>query len=41
MKKKEKLKPSQRINKQALAYHKQEPKGKILVVPSKAVDTGR
>ena len=39
MKKKEKLKPSQRINKQALAYHKQEPKGKILVVPSKPVDT--
>ena len=39
MKKKEKLQPAQRINKQALAYHKQEPKGKILVVPSKPVDT--
>ncbi len=39
MKKKEKLKPSQKINKQALAYHQQEPKGKILVIPSKPVDT--
>lgn len=39
MKKKEKLKPSQRIDKQALVYHRQEPKGKILVVPSKPVDT--
>ena len=39
MKKKEKLQPAQRINKQALAYHKQEPKGKILVAPSKPVDT--
>ena len=39
MKKKETLNPTERINKQALAYHKQEPKGKILVVPSKPVDT--
>ena len=27
------------MDKQALAYHKQEPKGKILVIPSKPVDT--
>lgn len=39
MKKEEKLRPAQRMDKQALAYHKQEPKGKILVVPSKPVDT--
>ena len=30
---------SERINAQALAYHKQDPKGKILVAPSKPVDT--
>ena len=39
MKKKKTLTASERIDKQALAYHKQEPKGKILVVPSKPVDT--
>ncbi len=39
MKKKAKLTASQRMNKKALAYHKQEPKGKILVIPSKPVDT--
>ena len=39
MKKKEKLAPLQKIDKQALDYHRQEPRGKILVAPSKPVDT--
>ena len=38
-KKKKKIEPAQKINEQALAYHKQEPKGKIFVAPSKPVDT--
>jgi len=36
---KKKVQTSTKINKQAIDYHKQEPKGKILVIPSKPVDT--
>ena len=39
MKKEEKIKAEKLIKKQALDYHSKEPKGKILVVPSKPVDT--
>ena len=39
MKKKQKAGFSKQIDKQALVYHQQEPKGKIQVMPSKPVDT--